>query len=87
MGFVNQIFTTRPTLEQRYPYQRSAILLFQDLRDAFDSSDQSLLLNRPFRCIAAMLPLGSTKARMLPGCSSLDRNSRDAEVGFKSLSP
>ncbi|KER24476.1 hypothetical protein T265_07845 [Opisthorchis viverrini] len=37
----------------------------------------------PFRCLAAMPPEGSTGARILPGCSSLDRGSRVAEVGFE----
>ncbi|KER31962.1 hypothetical protein T265_01895 [Opisthorchis viverrini] len=30
-----------------------------------------------------MPPEGSTRARILPGCSSLDRGSRVAEVGFE----
>ncbi|KAG5443916.1 hypothetical protein CSKR_100832 [Clonorchis sinensis] len=37
----------------------------------------------PFRCLAVMPPEGSTRAGILPGCPSLDRGSRDAEVGFK----
>ncbi|KER33740.1 hypothetical protein T265_12532 [Opisthorchis viverrini] len=35
----------------------------------------------PFRCLAAMPREGSTRAGMLPGCPSLDRGSREAEVG------
>ncbi|KER27348.1 hypothetical protein T265_05595 [Opisthorchis viverrini] len=34
----------------------------------------------PFRCLTAMPPEGSTRARILPGCPSLDRRSRDAEL-------
>ncbi|KAG5455047.1 hypothetical protein CSKR_100956 [Clonorchis sinensis] len=37
----------------------------------------------PFRCLAAMPPEGCTRARILPGCPSLDRGSRKAEVGFE----
>ncbi|KAG5447289.1 Heat shock cognate 71 kDa protein [Clonorchis sinensis] len=37
----------------------------------------------PFRCLAAMPPEGSTRAEVLPGCPSLDRGSREAEVGFE----
>ncbi|KER32885.1 hypothetical protein T265_01171 [Opisthorchis viverrini] len=37
----------------------------------------------PFRCLAAMPPKGSTRAGILPGCPSLDRESRVAEVGFE----
>ncbi|KAG5442240.1 hypothetical protein CSKR_100176 [Clonorchis sinensis] len=37
----------------------------------------------PFRCIAAMPPEGSTRAGILPACPSLDRVSREAEVGFE----
>ncbi|KAG5445894.1 hypothetical protein CSKR_109643 [Clonorchis sinensis] len=36
-----------------------------------------------FRCLAAMPPEGSTRAGILPGCPSLDRGSREAEVGFE----
>ncbi|KER28298.1 hypothetical protein T265_04830 [Opisthorchis viverrini] len=36
-----------------------------------------------FRCLAAMLPEGTTRAGILPGCPSLDRGSREAEVGFE----
>ncbi|KER24516.1 hypothetical protein T265_07830 [Opisthorchis viverrini] len=35
----------------------------------------------PFRCLAAMPSEGSTRAGILPGCPSLDRGSRVAEVG------
>ncbi|KER25194.1 hypothetical protein T265_07298 [Opisthorchis viverrini] len=37
----------------------------------------------PFRCLAAVPPEGSTRAGILPGCPSLDRGSRKAEVGFE----
>ncbi|KER22533.1 hypothetical protein T265_09398 [Opisthorchis viverrini] len=37
----------------------------------------------PFRCLAAMPPEESTRARILPGCPSLDRGSRVAEVEFE----
>ncbi|KER22502.1 hypothetical protein T265_09423 [Opisthorchis viverrini] len=37
----------------------------------------------PFRCLAATPFEGSLRARILPGCPSLDRRSRVAEVGFK----
>ncbi|KAG5453162.1 hypothetical protein CSKR_106990, partial [Clonorchis sinensis] len=47
---------------------------------------------RPFRCLAAMPPKGSTRAGILPGCPSLDRGSREAEAGveprtFRSVNP
>ncbi|KER19681.1 hypothetical protein T265_11609 [Opisthorchis viverrini] len=34
-------------------------------------------------CLAIMPAEGGTKAGLLPGCPSLDRSSRDAEVGFE----
>ncbi|KER20158.1 hypothetical protein T265_11240 [Opisthorchis viverrini] len=34
------------------------------------------------RCLTAMRPEGSTRARILPSCPSLDRESREAGVGF-----
>ncbi|KER25110.1 hypothetical protein T265_07397 [Opisthorchis viverrini] len=34
-------------------------------------------------CLAAMLPEGSMRAGILPGCPGLDRGSREAEVGFE----
>ncbi|KAG5446397.1 hypothetical protein CSKR_113787, partial [Clonorchis sinensis] len=37
----------------------------------------------PFRCPAAMLPEGSKRAGILPGCPNLDRGSQEAEVGFQ----
>ncbi|KER25991.1 hypothetical protein T265_06683 [Opisthorchis viverrini] len=36
-----------------------------------------------FRHLAAMPPEGSTRAGILPGCPSLDRGNRDAEIRFK----
>ncbi|KER23374.1 hypothetical protein T265_08703 [Opisthorchis viverrini] len=36
-----------------------------------------------FRCLTTMPPEGSTRAEILPGCPSLDRGSRVAEVGFE----
>ncbi|KAG5452329.1 hypothetical protein CSKR_112798 [Clonorchis sinensis] len=38
---------------------------------------------KAFRCLAAVPPEGSTRAAILPGCASLDRGSREAEVGFE----
>ncbi|KER23439.1 hypothetical protein T265_08660 [Opisthorchis viverrini] len=35
------------------------------------------------RCLVAMLPEESTRVGVLPGCPSLDRGSRVAEVGFE----
>ncbi|KER24319.1 hypothetical protein T265_14454, partial [Opisthorchis viverrini] len=37
----------------------------------------------PFRCPAAVQPEGCTRAEILPGRSSLDRESHEAEVGFE----
>ncbi|KAG5442301.1 hypothetical protein CSKR_109882 [Clonorchis sinensis] len=37
----------------------------------------------PSRCLAAMPSEGSMRAGILPGCPSLDRGSREAEVGFQ----
>ncbi|KER32508.1 hypothetical protein T265_12788, partial [Opisthorchis viverrini] len=37
----------------------------------------------PFRCLAAMPHEGSTRTGILPGCPSLDRGSREADVGFE----
>ncbi|KAG5450800.1 E3 UFM1-protein ligase 1 [Clonorchis sinensis] len=45
----------------------------------------SNFLGTPFRCLTAMSPGGSTKAGILPGCPSLDRGSREAEVGFEPI--
>ncbi|KAG5455056.1 hypothetical protein CSKR_109927 [Clonorchis sinensis] len=46
-----------------------------------DGDDPSAV--SPFRCLAVMPPEGCTRAGILPGCPSLDRGSRDAEVGFE----
>ncbi|KER25792.1 hypothetical protein T265_06822 [Opisthorchis viverrini] len=37
----------------------------------------------PFRCLAATPHEGDTRAEILPGLPSLDRGSREAEVGFE----
>ncbi|KAG5452497.1 hypothetical protein CSKR_103297 [Clonorchis sinensis] len=37
----------------------------------------------PLWCLAATPPEGSMRAGILPGCPSLDRGSREAEVGFE----
>ncbi|KER24388.1 hypothetical protein T265_07945 [Opisthorchis viverrini] len=37
----------------------------------------------PFRCQAAIPQEGGTRAVILPGCPSLDRGCREAEVGFE----
>ncbi|KAG5454435.1 hypothetical protein CSKR_113103 [Clonorchis sinensis] len=37
----------------------------------------------PFRCLAAIPPEGSMTTKILLGCPSLHRGSRDAEVGFE----
>ncbi|KAG5441692.1 hypothetical protein CSKR_103172 [Clonorchis sinensis] len=47
------------------------------------SSGTSVSAVTPFRCLAAMPLEGSTGAGILPGCPSLDRGSRKAEVGFE----
>ncbi|KER31540.1 hypothetical protein T265_02192 [Opisthorchis viverrini] len=39
----------------------------------------------PFRCLTAILPGESTRAGILPDCPSLDRGSREVEVGFEPL--
>ncbi|KER29044.1 hypothetical protein T265_04232 [Opisthorchis viverrini] len=36
----------------------------------------------PFRCLTATPPEGCTRAGILTGCPSLDRGSREEEVGF-----
>ncbi|KAG5442937.1 hypothetical protein CSKR_104780 [Clonorchis sinensis] len=38
---------------------------------------------KPFRCLVSMPPEGRTRAGILPDCPSLDRVSREAEVGFE----
>ncbi|KAG5453153.1 hypothetical protein CSKR_106980 [Clonorchis sinensis] len=43
----------------------------------------SLSAVAPFRCLTAMPPEGSARAGILPGCPSLDRGSREAQVGFE----
>ncbi|KAG5451860.1 E3 ubiquitin-protein ligase chfr, partial [Clonorchis sinensis] len=48
---------------------------------SMEAADRSAVT--PFRCLAAMPPEGSTRAEILPGCPSLDRGSREAEVGFE----
>ncbi|KER19594.1 hypothetical protein T265_11678 [Opisthorchis viverrini] len=37
----------------------------------------------PFRWLAATPPEENTRARILPGCPSLDRRGREAKVGFE----
>ncbi|KAG5451599.1 hypothetical protein CSKR_110880, partial [Clonorchis sinensis] len=44
---------------------------------------KTLRLEPPFRCLAAVPPKGSTRAGILSGCPSLDRGSRESEVGFE----
>ena len=44
-GCIDQIFTLRQILEQRHVYRRPTILVFLDLKAAFDSVDRSALLN------------------------------------------
>ncbi|KAG5447023.1 hypothetical protein CSKR_108873 [Clonorchis sinensis] len=71
-------------------------LLFRYSKQIFDDRLQQHFMQYPqnknnnnrsavtlFRCLAAMLPEGSTRAEILPGCPSLDRGSREAEVGFE----
>ncbi|KER31770.1 hypothetical protein T265_02007 [Opisthorchis viverrini] len=41
-------------------------------------NDGELETVAPFRCLAAVPPEGSTRAWILPGCQSLDRESREA---------
>ncbi|KER30007.1 hypothetical protein T265_13269, partial [Opisthorchis viverrini] len=55
------------------------------LRD--DSPEASLLQSTvtPFRCLAVMLPEGSMRAGILPGCPRLDEGSREAEVRGSNL--
>ncbi|KER22701.1 hypothetical protein T265_09262 [Opisthorchis viverrini] len=49
--------------------------------------EQQSIKNRsavaPFRCLAVIPSEGCTTAGILPGCPSLDRRSRETEVGFK----
>ncbi|KER23874.1 hypothetical protein T265_08339 [Opisthorchis viverrini] len=45
MGLIDQIFTLRQMLKQRYTYKRSTILVFLDIQGAFDSVDRSVLLH------------------------------------------
>ncbi|KER27383.1 hypothetical protein T265_13810, partial [Opisthorchis viverrini] len=52
---------------------RRGLILFKKNRSALT----------PFRCLASMLPEGSPRAGILSGCPSLDRGSREAEVGFE----
>ncbi|KER22160.1 hypothetical protein T265_09666 [Opisthorchis viverrini] len=47
----------------------------------YDTTNRSAVA--PFRCLTAMPPKGCTRAGILPGCPSLDRESREAEVGFE----
>ncbi|KER23380.1 LOW QUALITY PROTEIN: hypothetical protein T265_14651, partial [Opisthorchis viverrini] len=51
-------------------------------RSSWGSSEERSAV-APFRCLTAMPPEGSTRARILPGCASLDRGIRVAEVGFE----
>ncbi|KER22966.1 LOW QUALITY PROTEIN: hypothetical protein T265_14741 [Opisthorchis viverrini] len=46
----------------------------------FGQSEKNRSAMALFRCLVAMLPEGSTRAGILPGCLSLDRESREAEV-------
>ncbi|KAG5452908.1 hypothetical protein CSKR_107455 [Clonorchis sinensis] len=51
--------------------------------DLLSENQRNRLAVAPFRCLAAMSFKGSTTAGILPGCPSLDRGSREAEVGFE----
>ena len=42
-GCIDQIFTLRQLLEQRHIYRRPTVLLFLDIRAAFDSVDRNAL--------------------------------------------
>ena len=44
-GCIDHIFTLRQILEQRHLYRRPTILVFLDLKAAFDSVDRSVLLS------------------------------------------
>ncbi|KER31378.1 hypothetical protein T265_02423 [Opisthorchis viverrini] len=58
------------------PTSASRLLLSRD-----EGPDRSAVA--PFRRLATMPPEGSMRAGILSGCPSLDRGSREAEVGFE----
>ncbi|KER22850.1 hypothetical protein T265_09126 [Opisthorchis viverrini] len=51
--------------------------------DRYSNLHTNVVFTAPFRCLAAMPPEGCTRVGILPGCPSLDRGSREAEVGFE----
>ncbi|KER27792.1 hypothetical protein T265_05220 [Opisthorchis viverrini] len=70
--------TVQPRPDSALPatsYQSIDSLTYTKISDAHSLA--------PFRYLAAMPPEGSTRAGILPGCPSLDRESREAEVGFE----
>ncbi|KER29020.1 hypothetical protein T265_04308 [Opisthorchis viverrini] len=75
-GCIDHIFTLRLILEQRHCFQQPTMVVFLDLKAAFDSVDRQALWQ------SAMPLEGSTRAWILQGCPNLDR-SREAEVGFE----
>ncbi|KER26466.1 hypothetical protein T265_06318 [Opisthorchis viverrini] len=71
----------------RYMYRRSTLLirLLKTLRQpttGFCLIYQLYFNQSECGCLTAMLPEGNTRAKILSGCPSLDRRSREAEVGF-----
>ncbi|KAG5446665.1 hypothetical protein CSKR_112978 [Clonorchis sinensis] len=66
--------------------KRSRSGIREDKRDwqsriAFREKHRSTVA--PVPCLTAMPPEGSTRAGMLPGCPSLDKDSRETEIGFE----
>ncbi|KAG5441015.1 Ras-specific guanine nucleotide-releasing factor 2 [Clonorchis sinensis] len=74
------VFSTKGTKRTRNEFLRFSSLSAFIVEHGFGLDCSAVT---PFRCLAAMPPEGSTRAGILPGCPSLDRGSREAEVGFE----
>ncbi|KER23880.1 hypothetical protein T265_08342 [Opisthorchis viverrini] len=74
-----------PTESRRSTFGRKLFTTYSSIGLVKPISQRFTWPNRyavaPFRCLTAMPPEGSTRAGMLPGCPSLDREGREAEVG------
>ncbi|KER21924.1 LOW QUALITY PROTEIN: hypothetical protein T265_14977 [Opisthorchis viverrini] len=75
-----------PITEDEFPHLTCSVSLLLHFEEGKHYQDWQSI-NRSavafFRYLAAMPPEGSTRAGILSGCPSLDRGSREAEVGFE----
>ncbi|KER33000.1 hypothetical protein T265_12711, partial [Opisthorchis viverrini] len=72
LDMVNLVDSFNELMEDKLPFEFDVVPILRD-RSAVAS----------FRCLTAMLREGSTRAGILPGCPSLNKESREAEAVFE----